>query len=247
VLLERDGAQLSDRQRRYLVTVRRNVGRLMRLVGDLSDISKIEDGRLTIHPEPIDLRQVVSEIVGSLAGIVEEKGLQVTISISPEAAVVEGDRHRVMQILRNLLTNACRYTTAGGQITVAADVQAGEGGARLAEVRVSDTGIGIHKEDLEHIFERFYRSEDPLVQEQSGTGLGLAITQSLVELHGSRLWVDSTVGEGSTFGFSLPLVAGIAPFGDVASSLDARDAVEDRAEVGAESSGSRSGLLVDRE
>lgn len=214
VLLEREGAKLNDRQRRYLVTVRRNVGRLMRLVADLSDVSRIDDGRLTIHPEPIDLRQVVSDTVASLAGIVEAKGLQVTVSIASDVTLVEGDRHRVMQILSNLLTNACRYTPAGGQITIAARVQEpspetegrgySPGGARLVEVTVADTGIGIHTDDLDHIFERFYRSEDPMVQEQSGTGLGLSITKSLVELHGSHLWVDSTVGKGSTFGFALP-------------------------------------------
>ncbi|MEJ2207735.1 MAG: ATP-binding protein [Anaerolineae bacterium] len=203
VLLEREAEHLNDRQRRYLVTIRRNVGRLMRLVGDLSDVSKIDGGRLTIHPELLDLRQVVSETVASLEGIVEDKGLQVTISVPPDAATVEGDRHRVMQILNNLLTNACRYTPAGGQITIAARQHSS---APRVEVTVTDTGIGIHKGDLEHIFERFYRSEDPLVQEQSGTGLGLPITQSLVELHGSSLWVKSTVGQGSTFGFSLPLV-----------------------------------------
>ena len=236
VLLEREGEQLNARQRRYLVTVRRNVGRLMRLVMDLSDISKLEDGRLTIHPEPIDLRRVMSETVGSLAGIVDEKGLQVTVSISPDIATVEGDRDRVMQILSNLLTNACRYTPAGGQIIVAADVQVGDGGTRLAKVTVSDTGIGIHKDDLGRIFERFYRSEDPLVQDQPGTGLGLSITRSLVELHGSQLWVDSTVGQGSTFGFSLPVVEGIPLFADV----------EGRIEVGAESGGPRSDLIVGR-
>jgi len=235
VLLEREGAHLTSRQIHYLNTVRRNVGRLMRLVGDLSDVSRIDDERLTIHPEVLDLRQVVSETVGSLAGVIEEKGLQVAISIPPDADKVQGDRHRVVQILSNLVTNACRYTPAGGKITIAAEstrldaslAEAGggelgaeveghghpDGGVRgtrrpkstpLVELTVADTGIGIDKDDLEHIFERFYRSQAPLVQEQSGTGLGLAITKSLVELHGSRLWVDSTVGKGSTFGFALP-------------------------------------------
>lgn len=87
------------------------------------------------------------------------------------------------------------------------------------ELIVADTGIGIHREDLEHIFERFYRSDDPIVQEQPGTGLGLAITKSLVELHGSRLWVNSTMGEGSTFGFSLPLVE--------ANQIDDRKSAQD--------------------
>lgn len=212
----------------YLRTIQRNVSRLMQLVGDLSDVSKIDDGRLTIHPEALDLRQTVSETLGSLAGIIDEKGLQVTVSIPSDIRRVHGDRYRVVQILTNLMGNACRYTPAGGRITIAAtqiDDDAspaaestrldalpvsGEAPAGWVEVTVTDTGIGIHKGDLEHIFERFYRSEDPLVQEQSGTGLGLSITKSLVELHGGHLWVNSVVGKGSTFGFSLPLEAGSA-------------------------------------
>lgn len=220
-------AGLSSKYIGYLKIIQRSVGRLMQLVGDLSDVSKIEDGRLTIHPEILDLRQVVSETLGSLAGIIDEKGLQVTTSIPSDIRRVQGDLYRVVQILTNLVSNACRYTPAGGRIVIAArridGVASLDDDASLAsetpavgpatgwvEVTVTDTGIGIHKDDLERIFERFYRSEDPLVQEQSGTGLGLSITKSLVELHGSHLWVNSAVGKGSTFGFALPLVPGSA-------------------------------------
>ena len=217
---------LSLKQVRYLNTIKRNVGRLMRLVDDLSDVSKIEDGRLTVHPEPLDLHDVLSETMGSLTSIIEEKGLQVTAAIPADVGTVYGDRYRVVQILTNLVGNACRYTPAGGQITVAAtriDGGAGDasptdsslregrssgpgaGSMGWVELTVTDTGIGIHKHDLPRIFERFYRSEDPLVREHPGTGLGLAITKSLVELHGSHLWVNSSVGKGSIFGFALPL------------------------------------------
>jgi len=140
-----------------------------------------------------------------LAGIVLTQG-----STSADLGTVVGDRIRVVQILTNLVGNACSYTPAGGRIVIAAEwVQAGPqvGDPRpaLVELTVADTGIGIPRADMEHVFERFYRGRDPMVQEQPGTGLGLSITRSLVELHGSHLWVDSTVGQGSTFGFSLPL------------------------------------------
>jgi signal transduction histidine kinase len=211
LLLDTEVGLMSGRQVRYLSAIRRSVSRLMRLVADLSDVSMIENGRLTIHPEPLDLHKAVAETLGLLQGVIEEKGLQLTVSIAPDSATILGDRHRVVQILTNLVGNACRYTPAGGQIAITADrvqgsPRAGGPGSDQVELRVSDTGIGISRTELEHIFERFYRGQDPIVQEQPGTGLGLSITRSLVELHGSQLWVNSTVGKGSTFGFALPRV-----------------------------------------
>ncbi|MGC9336291.1 MAG: sensor histidine kinase, partial [Anaerolineae bacterium] len=206
VLLDGKAGPLTDRQIRYLTAVRRNVRRLMRLVGDLADVSRIEDGRLAIHQEPLDLAQLVAESLDAFADIIEEKGLQVGVTVEPDARFVLGDAQRMVQILNNLLSNACRYTPAGGRISVCAtrfDDQ--------VEVTVFDTGIGIPRDELERIFDRFYRSTDPLVQEQPGTGLGLSITRSLVELHGSQLWVNSTLGEGSTFGFALRLADGQQP------------------------------------
>ena len=208
LLLAGKGRELPDKQERYLGIVDRNVRRLLRLVSDLSDVNRIDDGRLTIHPQPVDLRQAAEETVNSLASVIEEKGLQADIALdrlTSGTAMVLGDPQRVVQILTNLVSNACRYTPAGGQITISAGQV-----DRSVEITVRDTGIGISREDLGHIFERFYRSGHPLVREHPGTGLGLAITKSLVELHGSNLWVDSEVGQGSTFGFSLPVAEGQA-------------------------------------
>jgi signal transduction histidine kinase len=200
LLLEEKVGSLTDKQARYLGSVENSIHRLMDLVDDLSDISEIEAGRLAIHPEPLNLRQVVEETLSSLSNTIEEKGLQVEVSLPPDIEMIVGDPHRVTQILTNLVSNACRYTPAGGQICIAAN----RVNSRAA-LTIQDTGIGIRREELDHIFERFYRSDDPMVRDQSGTGLGLAITKSLVELHGGQLWVQSTAGKGSTFGFSLPL------------------------------------------
>jgi two-component system phosphate regulon sensor histidine kinase PhoR len=113
---------------------------------------------------------------------------------------VLGDLHRIVQILTNLVGNACRYTHAGGQVTVEARPV-----GRFAQILVRDTGIGIRPEDKDRVFERFFRSDDPIVQEQTGTGLGLAIARALVEMHGGQIWVESQVNQGSVFGFTLPL------------------------------------------
>ncbi len=224
LLLDSDTGPLNPRQSRYLKAIRTSSGRLMRLVADLSDVSKIEDGRLTIHPEPLDLHEVMSETLGPFRELIEEKGLQLTISIPPELGVVQGDRHRVVPILTNLLSNACRSTPAGGQVTLAAARLHGTSQARspdtaLEELTVTDTGIGIPPADLEHIFERFYRGRHPMIREQPGTGLGLSIARSLVELHGSRPWVNSAVGQGSTFGFALPLGEAAEAKGDPGSGV----------------------------
>jgi signal transduction histidine kinase len=191
---------LTSKQARFLGNLSRSNRRVMDLVDDLADISQIDDGRLALHLEPLDLEGLVEETVGASASAIEEKGHRVEISLDPDMPTVLGDPQRVAQILTNLVTNACRYTPAGGRITIASSLV-----NAMAELTVADTGIGIHKEDQNRIFERFYRSNDPLVQEQPGTGLGLAITKSLVELHNGYLWVKSEPGHGSTFGFALPL------------------------------------------
>ncbi len=215
LLLDCQVGPLTGNQQRFLESARVSVERLMRLVGDLSDISRIETGRLTIYPEPISLLQAVEETVNSLIPTIESKGLQVQIALSSDTATVRGDPQRVVQILTNLLSNACRYTPAGGRITIASSRRDG-----VAEITVSDTGIGIRKDEIDRIFDRFYRSDDPLVQGQSGTGLGLAITKSLVELHGGRVWVKSELGKGSTFGFTLPLATrGVTAQADTAKRL----------------------------
>jgi signal transduction histidine kinase len=199
LLLDSQDESLNDRQKGYLRAALRNVGRLTRLVADLSDISRIDDGRLAIQPQPIDLGKVIEETINAYSTIIEEKGLQIQVRVHPGTPLVLGDPQRVEQILTKLVSNACHYTTVGGQITVTAKCRDG-----LVETIISDTGIGIQSQELGHIFERFFRSDDPLVRERPGTGLGLFITKSLVELHGGEIWVKSQVGKGSEFGFTLP-------------------------------------------
>ena len=199
LLLDGKAGTLDEPQARFLRIAYNNTQRLMRLVADLSDVSKIEEGRLSIQPETIDLRQAVDEMARSLANVVVEKNLELDINLAPDATRIQGDPQRVAQILTNLVGNACRYTPNGGQVSITSRQT-----DSFVETTVRDTGIGIREDELERIFERFYRSDDSRVRDQSGTGLGLAIAKSLVEMHGGQLWVKSKVGEGSTFGFTLP-------------------------------------------
>jgi signal transduction histidine kinase len=207
LLAEGKAGALNAKQARFLTSVRKGSERLVRLVSDLADVSRLDDERLTLYPETVDLAQATQEALGAISAPanpdaqVADKGLQIDSSLARDARWVHADPQRLVQILTNLVSNACRFTPAGGQITVSSQQLDG-----WAEIAVNDTGIGIHREDQDHIFERFFRSDDPRVRAQPGTGLGLSITKSLVELHGGRIWVESKIDQGSTFRFTLPLV-----------------------------------------
>jgi PAS domain S-box-containing protein len=191
---------MNDDQRRFLGIIKANVDRLSVLVNDLLDISRLEGGRVELDIKPLSLEGLVDQVANTLRAKIADKGLTLSLHVPPDIPLVMGDRDRVIQILTNLVSNAYQYTPAGGSIDVRALCAAGR-----VQVDVADTGIGIAPEDQPKVFDRFFRADDPKVQEFSGTGLGLAIVKSLVEMQHGRIWLDSEVGKGSTFSFSLPM------------------------------------------
>ncbi len=193
---------LSDQQKHFIQIIRNNAERMVALVNDLLDISRIESGRLQLELRALYIHEVVDQVVTALQPRAQNKNLILTVDVSRDLPPVWGDSNRVAQILTNLISNAIQYTPPGGRITVSARAS-----GDMLEVSVADTGIGISKEDQKKIFDRFFRANDPLVQETPGTGLGLPITASLVQMHGGQIWVESELGEGSTFTFTLPLAA----------------------------------------
>jgi PAS domain S-box-containing protein len=190
---------MNEDQRRFLSIIKANADRLSGLVNDLLDISRIEGGRVEMDVKPLRLEGVVEQVVNTLRGKIEEKGLKLFINLASDLPMVMGDRDRVIQILTNLVSNAHQYTKPGGTITVSAR-RLGD----YVQTDVADTGIGIAPEDQAKVFERFFRADDPDVQEFSGTGLGLAIVKSLVEMLRGTIWLESAVGKGTTFCFTLP-------------------------------------------
>jgi PAS domain S-box-containing protein len=186
-------------QRHLLAIILSNTRRMSELIADLLDISRIEAGRVELDPVPLNLAQLVYEVQDSIAETVRERGLALKLNLIPGIPPVLADHNRVVQVLVNLLSNAYRYTPAGGTITLTVRPAPG-----AVQIDVSDTGIGIEKQDQERIFERFYRVNHPQVAQEPGTGLGLPIVRSLVELHGGKVWVQSEPGQGSTFSFTLP-------------------------------------------
>ncbi|UCG24156.1 MAG: GAF domain-containing protein [Chloroflexota bacterium] len=196
---------LSESQTRYLEVIRDNADRMSDLVNDLLDISRIESGKTALDLRPLDLVQLVDEVVSNhLANLIdgENKAMYFDVDIATSLPRVDGDQDRITQILNNLLDNAFHYTPENGFITV----MLRPAGDRV-RIDVSDTGIGISQENIDKIFDRFYRSEQDVVQQVPGTGLGLAIVQSLVAMHGGEIDVTSAPGVGSTFTVYLPITA----------------------------------------
>lgn len=196
--------QMSPQQARYLKVIKNNADRLHMLVNDLLNISRIETGKVTLDLRPLDVPQVIEQIVeGHLRGRIqhEKKYLEVSTDIEPSLPLVNADHARVTQILTNLIDNAFNYTPEFGKVHLRA-CKNGD----YVYISIEDSGIGISKDNQARIFDRFFRSEDEQVQAVPGTGLGLAIVRSLIDMHGGKLHLESTLGEGSIFTFNLPIV-----------------------------------------
>ena len=187
--------------RRFVEIIRDHSARLSRLTDDLMKLSRIEAGKLPLDLQTADLAEIISLEEGPAQAAAARKGIRFAVeSSSTHVAHVRGDAGLLREVVRNLLDNAIQYTPVGGQISVMA-----ESNGNFAIVTVADNGIGIPLAEQSRIFERFYRVDDARSREAGGTGLGLAIAKHVVESHGGRIWVDSAVGEGSKFHFSVPL------------------------------------------
>lgn len=200
LLLEGDAGELTNEQSDYLKIVEANTGRLVALVNDLLDISRIEAGKIDLEIKTVVMEEVVQEVLAIHRKQIESRGLSLTVALPPRLPWVKADRGRIVQVLNNLINNAYKYTPSGG-ITISA-VPDGE----YLEVTVSDTGVGLSREDQKKLFTKFFRAKNPATKETAGTGLGLAITKSIIEKHEGEIWVESRQGKGTAFHFTLPLV-----------------------------------------
>jgi len=198
LLLAGHTGELNEIQTEFLNTVSRNTDRLVALVSDLLDISRIESGRLELVMEPLDLRQVVENEIELLRASADDKQITIVVDFEENLPKVKADSHRLGQIISNLLSNAIKYSREQSTVKITANQM-----GKNVLVKVIDSGIGISPEERPRLFQRFYRSEDQRVRSQGGTGLGLAITRYLVEMHGGKIWVESEKGQGSTFSFTI--------------------------------------------
>jgi signal transduction histidine kinase len=172
---------------------------LLGLINDVLDFSKIEAGQLNLTINPYSIKDVIQAVVTSTQSLATEKNLSLKITVPADLPAVSGDERRISQVLLNLVGNAIKFTDAG-EVRIDAALENG-----ALAVSVSDTGPGIPPSDMENIFEEFRQAEGSLAQKKGGTGLGLAIAKKIVEMHGGKIWVESEVGKGSKFTFSLPL------------------------------------------
>jgi signal transduction histidine kinase len=181
-------------------TIESSTAWMNRLIEDLLDVARMEAGRLALERQPHDLVRVISEATVMLEPLIAEKTIALREELPDYLPRISVDARRIVQVLENLVSNAVKHTAAGGEIHVSATSANGE-----VQVAVRDTGAGIPAENLAHLFDRFWQARGA---RRGGAGLGLAIAKGIVEAHGGRIWVESEVGRGSTFAFSLPLAGG---------------------------------------
>jgi signal transduction histidine kinase len=192
---------LNTRQYEAAEVIAESSGQLQKMINDLLDLARSDAGKLLIEPKPTPVRLLAQRIGRQMRPHFEEKNQSFTVSVEKDLPDVEADPDRIGQVLANLLTNANKYSGKGAEVKLAA-IRVGD----EVEFAVSDNGPGLGDEELDHVFDRFWRAQSGEKQEVGGTGLGLAIAKSLVELHGGAISANSTEGKGATFRFVLPIV-----------------------------------------
>ena len=200
LLLEGEAGELSEMQLEALQIMDASTNRIIDMVNNFLDLARIEEGIIRLDKKSFVFDSAVSDVIEPLRNQFEEKNIRLALNLPSRPLWIFGDRARILQVLTNLLSNACKYTPKDGQVNLSAATD-----GQQVQVDVTDTGIGIAEEDQPRIFDKFFRgSNNDQVGQVTGSGLGLAISKSIVELHGGEIWLQSSLGNGSTFSFTLP-------------------------------------------
>ena len=190
---------INDEQKKWLARMGENSQKLADLISDFLDLSKLEAGHIGIEREKVDLKRLIYEALENFSIPSGDKGVSLTAKVDPSLPLIDADPRRVDQVLNNLLSNAVKFTEGGGKI----EIRAGrENGA--VKVEVEDTGMGVPKNEIGHLFRKYRQASSTKSSKHQGTGLGLVICKMIVEAHGGRIWVESEEGKGSTFSFTIP-------------------------------------------
>jgi signal transduction histidine kinase len=208
LMLSGKTGEINENQEKFLSVAERNINRLTNILNDLLNLSRIESGKIELKFENIELKDIIELAASSLRPHADVKSIQIAVETPESLPEIYGDQEKIEQILTNLIGNAIKFTPGGGKILISVkppsyDQTGGYG--NMVAISVKDTGIGIPAEHLGAIFEKFHQVEGSLHRSVSGTGLGLAITKGLVEAHQGKILVQSDVGKGSTFTFTLPV------------------------------------------
>jgi len=186
-------------QKRFLTIIDGQSQHLGNLISDLLDVSRLESSRFKIHKQRVSMEDIMRDALQNCYSLAKQKGIVFNEAIPQTLPKITADSERLNQVMVNLLSNAIKFSKEGSQVTMRAEARDSE-----LLVQVADQGIGIPKEAMSHLFQRFYRAEDP--DRVGGTGLGLYISKQIIEAHGGDIWAESEFGKGSTFFFTIPLV-----------------------------------------
>lgn len=189
-----------EQQKEFCNIINSEVTRLARFVDDLLSISSMEMGSLTIERQKVDTARLFEEVIDKVAPLLEQKKITFVKELPEKMPEIKIDKDKIVAVLVNLLGNAAKYTPVGGHVTLRVEIDR----SRL-EFAIVDTGVGIAAEEVPKVFDKFFRSADPRVQEETGTGLGLSLAHEVVEMHGGEITVESVLNQGTTFLVSIPL------------------------------------------
>lgn len=193
---------LNPKQKEYVQDIQKSGRQLLSLINDILDLSKIEAGKMTLQYSDFSVAQAIEDVQTMVWPMVVEKDITLEVFLDEKLSRIRADEGKFKQILGNLVSNAVKFTPEGGRVTIETNLV-----DDLAEISVTDTGIGIKPEDQELIFREFWQADSSLSRQYGGTGLGLSLAKRLVEMHGGRIWVESNLGQGSKFSFTIPTSA----------------------------------------
>jgi signal transduction histidine kinase len=201
LILSKNTGPINETQEQFLTIAERNIKRLSRLINDILDLTKLEAGKLELKPQPSSIESIIKDSVDGLNTWAQAKSIALDKKIEEGIPLINADPDRLVQVLTNLIANAIKFTPNNGNITVEAVLHKDK---QEVEVSVKDTGIGIEKEKLDKVFDKFYQVGERSSADVNGTGIGLSIAREIVELHGGKIWAESEKGYGTKFIFTLP-------------------------------------------
>ncbi len=199
VLKKEEAGKLNEKQDRYVSNVLKSANHLLKIINDILDISKVESGNMDLEPENTNVAHTILETIALVSPLAKKGNIKLSHEIEDMEFEMFIDRTKLKEVMYNLLSNAIKFTPENGKVRVTVKVNNGS-----LEVSISDTGVGINKENFSTIFDPFKQADSSRARRYEGTGLGLALVKNYVEMHGGRIWVESEVGKGSTFTFSIP-------------------------------------------
>jgi len=201
MMIQGELGDLTGEQKEILEKTNQTNERMIRLINDLLNVARIEEGRFMYRPQAVDFTELLETVLEPIGDLAEEKKVKLEIHLTEGVKVVKADTEKLALAVKNLIENAIYYTDSGGRVIVSLERKSNE-----LEFFVKDNGIGIPKDQQHRIFGKFFRGDNAVRKETEGTGLGLFIAKNIIEAHKGKIWFESTEGKGTTFFFSLPVI-----------------------------------------